>query len=85
VDRDEFAVGIIILFVSRHISPLLTNLSLLFFLLPIWRYYHVSGTFSTASTFAITGVRKQREAALVHVRVDGIVWSQSHSIDDCLI
>lgn len=29
--------------------------------------------FYTASTFAITGVQKQSEAALLHVRVDGIV------------
>jgi hypothetical protein len=34
--------------------------------------------FSTASTFAITGVQKQSEAALLHVRVDGVVSGHSY-------
>jgi hypothetical protein len=36
-------------------------------------YFYCFLSFSTASTFAITGVQKQSEAALLHVRVDGVV------------
>src|SRR4030042_4934712 len=49
VYRYELALGIIILFVSRHIAPFLTKRSLCFLRMSIWRYYHAFKTFSTAS------------------------------------
>jgi hypothetical protein len=53
VDRYEFTLGIIILFVSRHISP--SKRFPLFLQLLIWRFYHAFMTFSTDSTPGFTG------------------------------
>ncbi|MGA2518726.1 MAG: hypothetical protein ABSG44_19555, partial [Thermodesulfobacteriota bacterium] len=53
---------IIIVLISRHISPSLTNRSPLFFLLLIWRYYHAFKTFSTTSTLRVTGSRVYRRS-----------------------
>jgi len=40
-----------------------------------------SAIFILALTLAITGVQKQSEAALLHVRVDGVVRPQSFGVD----
>ena len=50
VYRYELPLGIIILFVSRHISPFFTKRSLRVPRSSRWRYYHAFRTFSTGST-----------------------------------
>ena len=53
--RYELALGIIILFVSRQISPFLTKWSICVLRMSIWRYYHAFRTFSTGSTTKVSG------------------------------
>src|SRR4030042_6983082 len=55
VYRYEFALGIIMLFVSRHISPLFAKRSLWILQMRIWRFYHAFKTFSTDSTAKLRG------------------------------
>jgi hypothetical protein len=58
VYRYKLSLGIIIVLISRHISPLLTKRSLRIPRSSIWRYYHAFKTFSTASTTEISGGSK---------------------------
>jgi len=55
VYRYELGLGIIILFVSRHIAPFLTKRSLGILPMSIWRYYHAFKIFSTGSTYGPAG------------------------------
>jgi hypothetical protein len=55
VYRYRLSLGIIIVLISRHISPLLTKRSLRVLRSSVWRYYHALMTFSTASTFSFRG------------------------------
>lgn len=48
------SIGIIIVLISRRLSPLLTKRSLCVPRPSIWRYYHAFRTFSTASTPTIS-------------------------------
>lgn len=69
--RYELPLGMPILFVSRHVSPLFTKRSAGALPSSICRFYHALRTFSTASTLRITGW--QWSAAELPVQVDAVV------------
>ena len=71
VDRYELPLGIIIVLISRHISPLLTKRPLAKTRSSIWRYYHAFRTFSTASTLTLSG--RGKRVALSEVPLEDIV------------
>jgi hypothetical protein len=75
VYRYELPLGIIKILISRH--PVLPKRSPLSLPLPIWQFYHIFKTFSTASTPRITGSKKQSEerVPLFAVRVHAMVMS----------
>ena len=82
--RYEFALGIIIIFVSRH--PVPPKRSPLCFLLLIWRYYHASRTFSTDSTTEIGGGGTRSGGAVCYAMAhNSLVLSRDFHVSGSLL